>query len=43
VVLRYSNVYDQLTSIGAGLTYTYSNTGVYHLYQFTAGSDTIKV
>jgi hypothetical protein len=32
-----------LATVGAGLTYTYTNSGGYHLYQFTAGSDTIRV
>jgi hypothetical protein len=43
VALRYANTFDQLSAVGAGLTYTYTNSGGYHIYQFTAGSDTIRV
>jgi hypothetical protein len=36
VVIRYSNTFADLASIGSGLTYTYANTGGYKIYTFTA-------
>jgi NAD(P)H-hydrate repair Nnr-like enzyme with NAD(P)H-hydrate epimerase domain len=43
VALRYADTYDRLSTVGAGLTYTVTTSGGYHIYQFTAGSDTIRV
>jgi hypothetical protein len=43
VIIRYADTYDQLTSIGGGLTYSYTNSGGYHIYQFTAGTDSITI
>ena len=37
VFLRYANTYDDLI-VGAGLTYTYANTGGYKIYSFTASA-----
>jgi hypothetical protein len=37
VILRYANTYDDLI-VGAGLTYTYANTGGYKIYSFTASA-----
>jgi hypothetical protein len=42
-VLRYASTFDLLSSVGAGLTYTVTTSGGYHVYNFTAGSDTIRV
>jgi hypothetical protein len=42
VVLRYSSAFDRLSDVGAGLTYTVTTAGGYHIYNFTAGSDTIR-
>jgi hypothetical protein len=41
--LSYPNTKAQLTSIGAGLTYGYANTGGNHVYTFTVGTDTVTV
>jgi len=41
VILSYSSSYPQLTSIGAGLTYTYSVTGGNNVYIFTAGTGNV--
>ena len=30
-----------ITTIGAGLTYSYADTGGNHVYQFTAGTDSV--
>lgn len=45
VVLAYSNTYPALTTIPAGLTYTYSTTSRtgYRVYTFTAGTGTVIV
>jgi hypothetical protein len=32
-----------LTSIDGGLTYSFTNTGGYKIYQFTAGTGTVTV
>jgi hypothetical protein len=41
VILRYSSTFDDLTTIGAGLTYTKTTSGGYKIYQFTAGTGTV--
>ena len=41
VIIRYPNTDDNITSIGAGLTYSLSNTGGYKIYTFTAGTGTV--
>jgi hypothetical protein len=41
VVISYSSAYAQLSSIGAGVIYSYSVIGGNHVYVFTAGSDSI--
>ncbi len=43
VILRYANTYANLTTIGAGLTYTVTNTGGYRIYSFTAGTGSITI
>jgi hypothetical protein len=45
VIIAYSNVYPNLTSIDAGLTYTLDTTtrSGYKVYKFTAGTGTITV
>ena len=41
VVIRYANTFADITTIGAGLTYTSTNTGGYKIYSFTAGTGNI--
>jgi hypothetical protein len=43
VILRYANTLADLTTIGAGLTYTLTNTGGYKIYSFTAGTGSITI
>jgi hypothetical protein len=43
VIIRYPNTWNDLTSIGVGLTYSFSNTGGYKIYTFTAGTGTVTV
>ena len=43
VIIRYANTYDDLTSIGAGLTYTKTTPTGYKVYTFTAGTGTVIV
>lgn len=42
VIIRYSSSYPDITTIGAGLTYSYSNSGGFKTYTFTAGTDNIN-
>jgi hypothetical protein len=41
VIIRYPDTLPDITTIGAGLTYSASTSGGYKIYQFTAGTDTI--
>lgn len=41
VILRFSNTVANISTIGGGLTYTYSDTSGYKTYKFTAGTGTI--
>jgi hypothetical protein len=41
--LRYLSTYKDLSSIGAGLTYTKTTSGSYTVYTFTAGTGTVTV
>jgi hypothetical protein len=43
VVLAYPNSFPELTSVGAGLTYSLSNTSRsgYRVYQFTQGTGSV--
>lgn len=43
VILSYSSVYEDLGSIGAGLTYTKTTSGGNKIYTFTAGTGTVTV
>jgi hypothetical protein len=43
VIIRYSSAFDDLTSIGGGLTYTKTTSGGNTIYQFTAGTGTVTV
>jgi len=43
VVIRYANTYADLTSIGAGLTYTKTTPTGYKVYTFTAGTGTVTI
>ena len=43
VILRFPNTKVDIASIGAGLTYTFTNTGGYKIYRFTAGSGSITI
>jgi hypothetical protein len=42
VVIQYSDQFADITTIGAGLTYSFTQSGGYKTYTFTAGSDTIS-
>jgi hypothetical protein len=42
VIIRYPSGAKELASIGAGLTYSFTDDGVYKRYVFTAGTDTIS-
>lgn len=41
VIIRYPNTYPDIIYIGAGLSYTFNNTGGYKIYKFTAGTDLV--
>jgi hypothetical protein len=41
VIIRYPDSFDNLTSIDAGLTYSFTTTGGYKIYSFTAGTGTV--
>lgn len=41
IVIRYDSALPNLSTIGAGLTYTFSNTGGFKRYVFTAGAGNI--
>jgi hypothetical protein len=41
--LRYSDQFDDLDSIDAGLTYTLTISKGFKIYEFTAGTGTIRV
>ena len=43
VILRYPNTFGDLTTIGAGLTYTKTISGGYKIYQFTSGTGSVTV
>jgi hypothetical protein len=43
VILRYSNAYGNLSSIGGGLTFSYSTSGSDRIYTFTAGTGTVTI
>jgi hypothetical protein len=43
VILRYADTYNDLTSIGAGLTYAKTTPSGYKVYTFTAGTGTVTV
>ena len=42
VFISYASTYADLTSIGAGLTYTKTTSGGNTIYKFTAGTGTVK-
>jgi len=42
VIIRYANTFADIATIGAGLTYTFLNTGGYKIYSFTAGTGNIS-
>jgi hypothetical protein len=41
--LRYADSFAPLSSIAAGLTYTYTVSGGFNIYQFTAGTGLVTV
>jgi hypothetical protein len=41
VIVRYADTFPDITTIGAGLTYTKTTTGGYKIYRFTQGTDTV--
>jgi hypothetical protein len=41
VIIRYSDIYPALKTIGAGLTYSFTVSGGYKIYEFTAGTDSV--
>jgi hypothetical protein len=41
VIIRYTDTFADITTIGGGLTYTKTTTGGYKIYSFTAGTDTV--
>jgi hypothetical protein len=41
VIIRYSDTRDDISTIGAGLTYTKTTSGGYKIYSFTAGTGTV--
>jgi hypothetical protein len=41
VIIRYTDTFADITTIGAGLTYTKTTTGGYKIYSFTAGTDSV--
>jgi hypothetical protein len=41
VIIRYTDTFADITSIGAGLTYTKTTTGGYKIYSFTQGTDSV--
>lgn len=43
IIIRYPAYYDDLRTIGAGLTYTLTISAGYKIYTFTAGNDTITI
>jgi hypothetical protein len=43
VIFRYPDTNTDLTSIGAGLTYTKTTSGGYKIYSFTAGTGTVTI
>lgn len=43
VILRYPDSQEDLTTVGAGLTYTKTTSGGYKIYSFTAGTGSITV
>jgi hypothetical protein len=43
VIIRYPNTNADLSSIGGGLTYTFTNTGGYKIYKFTAGTGSVRI
>lgn len=43
VVIRYLSQFAPLTSVAAGLTSTFTETGGYKIYRFTAGTGSIVV
>jgi len=43
VVIKYSDTYPELESIGVGLVYTLSNSGGYRTYTFQSGSDSVTI
>jgi hypothetical protein len=42
VIISYASTYGDLTSIGAGLTYTKTTSGGNTIYKFTAGTGSIS-
>ena len=42
VIVRYSDSLDDISSIGAGLTYNFSTSGGYKIYKFTAGTGSVE-
>jgi hypothetical protein len=43
VVFKYPNTLPDLTTIGAGLTYSLTNTGGSKIYRFTAGTGSVTI
>jgi hypothetical protein len=43
VIIRYENIYPDLASIGAGLTYTRTTPSGYKVYTFTAGTGSVTL
>jgi hypothetical protein len=43
VIIRYADTKADLTTVGAGLTYTKTSSGGYTIYTFTAGTGSITV
>jgi hypothetical protein len=43
VIIRYPDTFDDLTSIGGGLTYARTTPTGFKVYSFTAGTGTVTV
>ena len=43
VIVSYPSSYGTLASIGAGLTYSYTDNGTNKIYTFTGGTDTVTI
>jgi hypothetical protein len=43
VIIRYPDTNADLTSVGAGLSYTLTTTGGYKIYKFTAGTGSVTI